>query len=493
MDADREMNRMMSQRTLRFRAALRILFASPVLAFGLSVGAIAQELVVVNFSRTNGVFRALHGVNKGPLVPGGLIDLTESHRALGIPFTRLHDCHWPNPDVVDIHTVFPDFDADPEDPAGYDFRMTDEYVSAVRATGSRLIYRLGESIEHTAVKRFVHPPRDAGKWAAICLGIIRHYNQGWAGGFDHDIRYWEIWNEPENRPAMWTGTDEDYLRLYATAARAIKEQHPELKVGGPAVGSTGELVEGAFRPSGFVTNFLGLCRREGLPLDFFSWHCYTDNPDELVERARGIRSVLDQHGFGTTESHLTEWNHLPGKSWEPALRTAAPEARQEFYEAMAGVPGAAFVAAALLSLQDAPVDVCALFHGGTGGFGLFNESGVASKNYHAMRAFRELLDTTHRAGVSTVAPPGMRVGAGLNPEGTEARVLVSHYSDRMVDLEVLCGGLPWRGGGRLELLLLDMENDLVPVIQQADDVPGASVRIALDGPAVLLIRLRQVQ
>ena len=29
---------------------------------------------------------------------------------------------------------------------------------------------------------------------------------------------------------------------------------------------------------------LVLCTRESLPLDFFSWHCYTDNPAELAAR-----------------------------------------------------------------------------------------------------------------------------------------------------------------------------------------------------------------
>ena len=98
----------------------------------------------VDFARTNGVFRALHGVNKGPLGAGGLMDLTEQHRALGIPFTRLHDCHWPNPDVVDIHVLFPDFNADPEKPESYDFTLTDEYLAAIRATGAQIVFRLGE-------------------------------------------------------------------------------------------------------------------------------------------------------------------------------------------------------------------------------------------------------------------------------------------------------------------------------------------------------------
>src|SRR5690606_7435138 len=97
----------------------------------------------VDFTRTNGAFRALHGVNKGPLGPGGLINLTAEHRELGIPYTRLHDCYWPNPYVVDIHAVFPDFHADPSKAESYDFRLTDEYLSAVVASGARIVYRLG--------------------------------------------------------------------------------------------------------------------------------------------------------------------------------------------------------------------------------------------------------------------------------------------------------------------------------------------------------------
>ena len=59
------------------------------------------------------------------------------------PFTRLHDCGWPNPYVVDHHVVFPNPNADPALPESYDFRLTDEYLAAVRQTGAEPIYRLG--------------------------------------------------------------------------------------------------------------------------------------------------------------------------------------------------------------------------------------------------------------------------------------------------------------------------------------------------------------
>src|SRR5687767_11462799 len=184
----------------------------------------------VHVDQTNGTFRALNGINKGPIAAGGTIDLTDKHRELGIPFTRLHDCLWPHPDVVDIHSIFRDPTADPEPPESYDFALTDEYLAAVQKTGARMIYRLGESIEHMQTKRFVHPPADAQKWAAICVGIVRHYNEGWANGFRYEIPYWEIWNEPENRPAMWTGSDEQFFELYSTAARTLKKRFPKLKI-----------------------------------------------------------------------------------------------------------------------------------------------------------------------------------------------------------------------------------------------------------------------
>src|SRR5690606_22866365 len=123
----------------------------------------------------------------------------------------------------------------------------------------------------------------------------------------------------------------------------------------------------------FVTGFLNVCRAESLPLDFFSWHCYTADSTELVARAKAVRDLLNAYGFRATESHLNEWNFLPGNSWAPMSRSSAPLERQRYYRAMAGAPGAAFIAAALMDLQAAPLDQANLFHGELGAFGMFDE------------------------------------------------------------------------------------------------------------------------
>ena len=68
--------------------------------------------------------------------------------------------------------------------------------------GIEPFFRLGATIENFHFLRAYHiyPPKDFHKWARICAGIVRHYNEGWAGGYHFGIRYWEIWNEPDNTP-----------------------------------------------------------------------------------------------------------------------------------------------------------------------------------------------------------------------------------------------------------------------------------------------------
>ena len=466
------------------------LLLRPLVLLALSAHSAARAddaTVSVDFSVPIGAIRPLNGINKGPLAPGGMVDVIKEQKALGIPFTRLHDCGWPNPYVVDHHAVFPNPDADPALPESYDFRLTDEYIAAVRQTGAEPIYRLGESIEHTSIKRYAHPPVDPEKWAAVCIGIVRHYNEGWANGFHHNIRYWEIWNEPENRPAMWSGTDDDYFRLYRITALAVKKRFPDVRIGGPAVGASGSFVNGEFHPTEFVTKFLAMCRKDNVPLNFFSWHCYTSNPLELVERSRAVRRLLDSVGFTDTENHLNEWNYLPGNSWKPIGASASPMARQEFYREMAGASGAAFMVTALLELQDVPVDVCNYFHGELGGFGIFTEHGVPLKAYQALSAFKGLMDTPRRVEVSGGVAGKLALAAGLNADGHEASILVSNFGDERSEFVVKWKDFEWTGGVKAEIHLIDGSNEFSTATTQT--LESQSLHLTLKSPAVALVRL----
>ena len=173
-----------------------------------------DRVIRVNLSQTTGGIKPLQGVNNGPVGYGTLVDVSHLYRDLAVPYVRLHDPNWPHPREVDIPQVFPDFTADPDDPASYDFGQTDDYLQKIVDTGAKIIYRLGVSIEHTERKIYTDPPVDFDQWARICLGIVRHYNEGWAGGTHDRVAYWEVWNEADIGDHMWSGTDDQYFELY---------------------------------------------------------------------------------------------------------------------------------------------------------------------------------------------------------------------------------------------------------------------------------------
>jgi hypothetical protein len=155
---------------------------------------------------------------------------------------------------------------------------------------------------------------------------------------------------------------------------------------------------------------------------------------------------------------------------------------------MAGAPGAAFIVAVLLELQDASVDVCNLFHGELGGFGLFNEHGVPQKNYHALLAFRGLLDTPHRVETHGAVGGQLALAAGLNEAGTEASVLISDLVHSHLEYRLMVSKLPWSGRTVVETRLVDATHDFAVIgittnVSSSDVIP-----LTLEGPSVAWVR-----
>jgi len=437
--------------------------------------AAARTRLAVDFTTSSGTIRPLHGVNNGPVNFGGNIDLSPYHTEIAVPHARLHDCHKPNPDVVDVPCIFPVPDADPERPENYTFLKTDDYLQAIVDVGAEIIYRLGTSIENSKRKYHTHPPADYDRWASVCVHIIRHYNDCWANGFKHGIRHWEIWNEPNIGDCMWTGSDEEYFELYGVVARAIKAHDPNLKVGGPGLAGYG----GTFRDK-----FLAYCRDERLPLDFFSWHAYCADPAALAEYAADVRAALDEHGFGAAESHLNEWHYFSA-DWG-TLR-ADPYYARETFTHINGPTGAAFAASALVLLQDAPLDVANYYTGDTARWGLFDPYGIPNKTYYAFKAFKQLLDTPNRVACRThEPPPGLTVAAGVAEDGSHATLLLSNFADDGCTVDVQLLDTSWRAA---EMFAVDAAHDLDSISSGSLAADSPSLVVECPAQAVRVVRL----
>ncbi len=408
--------------------------------------------ISIDFTKLKGSIKRLHGVNNGPEGYGTLVDVSHYYKKAQIPLVRLHDPNYPHAWEIDIHTIFPDFSKDPEDPASYEFSRSDAYIQRIIATGAQILFRLGESIEHTERKYYVYPPADFNKWAQICIGIIRHYNQGWADGFQFGIEYWEIWNETDVTEKMWSGgTYEQYYELYRIASTAIKQFDPSLKVGGPAA---------AFARKEMMQGFLKFCQQERLPLDFCSWHMYGDDPEAVRELALYVRRQLDDHGFTHTESVFDEWSYFEDELWNVILLPGSEYVRKEMFERSKGVEGASFSAAVLTMLQDCPVDQATYYDGQPNALfcGLFDYYGVPQKTYHAFEAFNRLAQYPNKVELTLAEEAqGLYSCATVNDDG-EAAVLISNYSGRTRFYELELKGLQQQSNS--ELYILDRERNL---------------------------------
>ena len=454
-----------------------------------------QRHFTVDFAERRGTFRPLHGANNGPLNWGGLTDLSPFHRELAFPYIRLHDPHWPNPDVVDINAVFPNFDADPSVAANYTFDRTDDYLRAIVENGSKIIYRLGHGIEHTSRKYHTMPPKDYAHWAEIAVGIIRHYNEGWADGFHYGIRHWEIWNEPDltSGPVTppsptWGGTWEDYYRLYCTAAKAIKAHDDRLAVVGPT--TTGGGVT-----SGFLEGFLSYCREQHAPLDFCSWHHYTCRPQEIIALATEVRRLLDKYGYTDTQSLLDEWNYIPpGMDWGVVFNPKNPQEQRRISQQISGPVAAAFDASMLLYMQDCPVDIATYYLADAMPyFSMFDVYGLPLAAFYAFRAFKWLLNTPQRVNAEGNDPGvGVAIGAGLDDAAMQATVLISNEDAPAEDALLSVQNLPWQGTTSVEIYLLDAAHSLERVKQERIGSRAFETRLPFQPGSLYLVKLAPV-
>ena len=380
---------------------------------------------MVDFSQELGPIKAVNGVNNGPLTCNFSQDARPYFKEACIPFSRLHDTEYPfgSGEFVDVHCLFKNFGCDENDPANYNFTLTDEYLKAIDECGTKIIYRLGATIEHQPVKVHAVPPADYLKWARICEHIIRHYNEGWANGLHLGIEYWEIWNEPDlGEHQCWTGTTEEYCQFYITVVTYLKEKFPHLKFGGPTCcGVYGN----------FAVQFLAALTADGkrVPLDFFSWHGYKRSPSDGAKDACYLDDLLKKYGYDHTESIYDEWNYV--HDWANI---------NESYALIADERGAAFDAGMMCALQSSPCDIATYYDAQTkftGHWcGLFDYSletrhgfaGVVQikKAYYAFKAFNELRQLGTQ--VSAEIEDGNVFVCAAKGEQGEA-VLLANFSD----------------------------------------------------------------
>ena len=216
--------------------------------------------------------------------------LRAAHEELGVTHVRAHAI------LCDDLGVYREVDGRPV----HDFSGVDRVYDHIRSLGlfpvvevSYMPHDLASDPTKTVFdyRAIVSPPKDWQRWYDLVRDLTAHLVERYG---DEVVEQWsfEVWNEA-NLEVFWSGSPEDYLKLYDVTAAAVREVDPRLVVGGPSSAA-----------AGWVEELLAHAERSGAPVDFVSTHTYGAPPLDF-------RPMLERYGRAGTPIWWTEWGVTP--------------------------------------------------------------------------------------------------------------------------------------------------------------------------------------
>ena len=240
----------------------------------------------------------------------------------------------------------------------------------------------------------VTPPKDYDKWGALIKNLTEHFTERY-GADEVKTWYFEVWNEPNLTPGFWTGTQQDYFKLYKYAAEAVKSVNKEYRVGGP--GTAGA----AWEPE-----MIEYCHKNNVPIDFISTHSYGVKQGFLDEYGNSgtvlakeemavsgdvlqSRKEIANSSMPGLELHYTEWS---------SSYTPADPVHDSYHEAAYVLQKLKQVGSAANSMSywvftdifEEPGPRFEPFHGG---FGMLTIQGINKPVFYAYRFLNRLGNT----------------------------------------------------------------------------------------------------
>jgi hypothetical protein len=390
-----------------------------------------------------GTMKPLLGINAGPIPSGepGNADLTGQYRWAGVREVRTQDFYGP----LDLSVMYPDLSADPELASSYDFASSDKAFAAIVNAGIEPYLRLGDSYNN------VHVPggsRELENYSRAAVKVVQHYRQGAMNGFQEKFRYLEIGNEPDNK-RFWPTRYEEFFPFFVNVFRELKRLMPDLRIGGPGFVVASYKIP-AQRQN--VARFLDYLKRQGVCLDFISFHLYSDDPGEYYDMVQFYRQEAKKYGMEKAELHVSEWNTEKGGLEVRVGRKAAP-----------------YVTACWMALQEAGADASFLFRGtdtnidNPGFYGIFFADGKkkpAAQAFHLwsrMARFPVRLEV--RTGEKLLDAPPADLSGPLKPlwilagrdRDNNIGILLANIGSQQITCDL---ALPWPVG-LIEITALD--------------------------------------
>jgi xylan 1,4-beta-xylosidase len=264
--------------------------------------------------------------------PDGQKLLTELQRLSSVPvYVRAHNLltskgSSPGPDLKWGFT-----DAYREDKKGrpvYNWTVVDSIVDTYVQRGMKPLMEIGFMPQALSIKPepyahtwsqggnlwtgWTYPPKDYNKWRELVYQWVKHSVERY-GKAEVTTWLWEVWNEPDI--GYWSGTFDEFCKLYDYAADGLKRACPECTIGGPH--TTSPRNEKAYS---YLTRFIEHCLRgrnyatgkTGTPLQYIGFHAKGDPKfvDGHIRMNMGVQLKDIQRAFEAVNS-FSELKNIP--------------------------------------------------------------------------------------------------------------------------------------------------------------------------------------
>lgn len=319
--------------------------------------------------------------------------LAIAHKECGFTYIRMHGLL-----TDDMAVYHEDRKGNPE----YNYQYVDALYDYIVSIGMKPFVELGfmplglASGSKTVFwwRGNVTPPKDYDKWAGLVQNLVQHFTERY-GRDEVKTWYFEVWNEPNLKDGFWTGSQDDYFKLYRYSALAVKSVDKAYKVGGPATAG-----------AAWVPETIAFCAKNSVPIDFISTHAYgvlqgyldeygstgtvlDKNPMSISDAVINSRKQILASAKPGLELHYTEWS---------ASYTPADPIHDSYHEAayvLNKLKQTSGVANSMsywtfTDIFEEPGPRYTPFHGG---FGLMNIEGIKKPAYYAYTFLNKLGNT----------------------------------------------------------------------------------------------------
>jgi xylan 1,4-beta-xylosidase len=217
--------------------------------------------------------------------------LRAAHEELGVQTVRAHGI------LCDDVGVYREVDGQPV----HDFSGVDRVYDHILSLGLTPVVELSfmprdlaSDPEKTVFEygAIVSPPKDWDRWYRLVRDLVAHLVDRYGLETVREEWSFEVWNEA-NLEVFWSGTPQEFFRLYDVTAAAVRAVDAGLRVGGPSSAA-----------SGWVEELLAHCDGSGSPVDFLTTHTYGSPPLDF-------RPALERHDRPDVPIWWTEWGVTP--------------------------------------------------------------------------------------------------------------------------------------------------------------------------------------